>query len=53
MLKSSSEEYTKMVDCVMKMALRNAHVAFTLKRDAQLEPMSTQMEKKQQLFYII
>ncbi len=27
-----------MVDCVMKMALRNTHVAFTLKRDAQLEP---------------
>jgi DNA mismatch repair ATPase MutL len=38
MLKSSSEEYTKMVDIVMKMALRNTHVAFTLKRDAQVEP---------------
>jgi len=38
MLKSPSEEYTKMVDCVMKMALRNTNVSFTLKRDSQVEP---------------
>ena len=38
MLKSPNEEYTKMVDCVMKMALRNTQVSFTLKRDAQVEP---------------
>jgi DNA mismatch repair protein MLH1 len=38
MLKSSSEEYTRMVDCVMKMALRNTHVSFSLKRDTQIEP---------------
>jgi len=38
MLKSSSEEYTRMVDCVMKMALRNIHVSFSLKRDTQIEP---------------
>jgi DNA mismatch repair ATPase MutL len=38
MLKSSSDEYTKMVDIVMKMALRNTNVAFTLKRDTQIEP---------------
>ncbi|CAF3299294.1 unnamed protein product [Rotaria socialis] len=38
MMKSASEEYTRMVDCVMKMALRNTHVSFTLKRDTQLEP---------------
>jgi DNA mismatch repair ATPase MutL len=38
MLKSSSEEYTKMVDIVMKMALRNTNVSFSLKRDTQIEP---------------
>jgi len=38
MIKSSSEEYTKMVDCVMKMALRNTNVSFSLKRDTQIEP---------------
>ena len=38
MLKSPNEEYTKMVDSVMKMALRNTQVSFTLKRDAQVEP---------------
>lgn len=38
MMKSASEEYTRMVDCVMKMALRNTHVSFTLKRDTQIEP---------------
>ena len=38
MMKSPAEEYTHMVDCVMKMALRNAHVFFSLKRDAQVEP---------------
>ncbi|CAF0996988.1 unnamed protein product [Rotaria sordida] len=37
MMKSASEEYTKMVDCVMKMALRNTHVSFSLKRDTQIE----------------
>ncbi|CAF1565115.1 unnamed protein product, partial [Rotaria sordida] len=37
MMKSPSEEYTKMVDCVMKMALRNTHVSFSLKRDTQIE----------------
>ena len=37
MLKSPSEEYTKMVDCVMKMALRNTNVSFSLKRDTQIE----------------
>ena len=38
MMKSASEEYTRMVDCVMKMALRNTHVSFSLKRDTQIEP---------------
>ncbi|CAF1236392.1 unnamed protein product [Adineta steineri] len=38
MIKSPSEEYTRMVDCVMKMALRNIHVSFSLKRDSQIEP---------------
>ncbi|UJR24823.1 hypothetical protein I4U23_006198 [Adineta vaga] len=38
MMKSGSEEYTRMVDCVMKMALRNTQVSFTLKRDTQIEP---------------
>jgi DNA mismatch repair ATPase MutL len=37
-MKSASEEYTRMVDCVMKMALRNTHVSFSLKRDQQIEP---------------
>jgi DNA mismatch repair ATPase MutL len=38
MMKSPSEEYTRMVDCVMKLALRNIHVSFSLKRDSQVEP---------------
>lgn len=37
MLKSSSEEYTRIVDCVMKMAVRNTNVSITLKRDNQVE----------------
>ena len=37
MLKSPNEEYTKMVDSVMKLALRNTSVSFTLKRDSQVE----------------
>ncbi len=37
MIKSPSEEYTRMVDIVMKMALRNIHVSFSLKRDTQIE----------------
>ena len=37
MMKSPSEEYQRMVDCVMKMALRYTHVSFTLKRDQQIE----------------
>ncbi|CAF2120334.1 unnamed protein product, partial [Rotaria magnacalcarata] len=38
MIKSASEEYTKMIDCVMKMALRNTHVSFSLKHDTQIGP---------------
>lgn len=38
MMKSTAEEYTRIVDCVMKMALRNIHVSFSLKRDTQTEP---------------
>ena len=37
MIKSPSEEYTRMVDIVMKMALRNTHVSFSLKHDTQIE----------------
>ena len=37
-MKSSSEEYTRMIDCVMKMALRNTNVSFSLKRDTKVEP---------------
>ena len=37
MLKSPSEEYTRMVECVMKLALRNSQVSFSLKRDTQIE----------------
>ena len=51
MLKSPNEEYTKMVDCMMKLALRNTNVSLTLKRDAQVEEVClahcffTQIEK--------
>ncbi|CAF4336885.1 unnamed protein product, partial [Rotaria sp. Silwood2] len=37
MIKSSSEEYTSMVNIVIKMALRNIHVSFSLKGDTQIE----------------
>ena len=37
MLKSPSEEYTRIVECVMKMALRNTNVSFSLKRDQHVE----------------
>ena len=37
MLKSSSEEYTRMVERGVKLALRNSQVSFSLKRDARIE----------------